>query len=386
MRLRVLVAPTGTPRLVTREPFVVLENGVAGARWTVGDPSPGVPVNEARAALLGVLQARVGGPAEQVRRVLVRLPRRLSGPRIHGGRRGQPTVVAREWWGSAGGWAEAICWLRGLLPTPPERPTSERIARAAELVHVELVPACWELSYPGAGLGLPKPLPRRRRRWQTIARSGDIAGRRLDMVVYDDLLPGPLSNSEAVAREIGQVVAAAGGKAPDVRVEGDQVHFTATIERPLDEAPELPRLGPNDPNPRGVDPTPEPIPLASVEPGSGLHPIAVLDFRAQTFGFIGGEPEQVLSAELNVDHDDGFDPAEMLYNSTYIRATAVLVGSDHLATLATGASRCAAAPHLSVIHPDGRSSTWFITDVTVEQRPHRNSARVYIELLGQHGQ
>jgi len=39
------------------------------------------------------------------------------------------------------------------------------------------------------------------------------------------------------------------------------MRFTATIERPLDEAPELPRLGPNDPNPWGVDPTPEPIPV-----------------------------------------------------------------------------------------------------------------------------
>ena len=70
-------------------------------------------------------------------------------------------------------------------------------------------------------------------------------------------LSGPPLNSEAVAQEVGRVVAAAGGKASDVRVDGDSVTFTATTERPLDENPELPKrsdIGPNDPNPWGVDP------------------------------------------------------------------------------------------------------------------------------------
>ena len=81
MRLRVLVGAAGTPRLVTREPFDVLENGVTGARWVVADAWP--DMNEARAALLRALQARAGTPAAPLRQVLVRLPRRLCGPRLH---------------------------------------------------------------------------------------------------------------------------------------------------------------------------------------------------------------------------------------------------------------------------------------------------------------
>jgi hypothetical protein len=53
-----------------------------------------------------------------------------------------------------------------------------------------------------------------------------------------------LPNSEAVAHKLSRVVA-----------EGAKARF-ATIERPFDEAPELPRPEPNDPDPRGVEPVP----------------------------------------------------------------------------------------------------------------------------------
>lgn len=235
MRLRVLVSPAGTPRPVSAHPFDVLENGVAGARWTVADQhETDVPLNEGRAEFLRALQARAGTPARPPQQALVRLPRRLSGPRLHGGPLSigawQHVQIRCEERGNAGGWAEAIRWLRGILPTPPERPSSERIARAADLVYVELVPACWELSYPGAGLGLPKPLPRRRSRACPACAEMDGWG-------CQEHQP---SISEAAAREVGRAVAAAGGKASDVRVEGDRIHFTATVERPLDEASELP--------------------------------------------------------------------------------------------------------------------------------------------------
>ncbi len=279
MRLRVLVSAAGTPAAVSSEPFDVLENGDAGARWTVADAhETDVPLNDARSGLLRTLQARVGLPARPPQPVLVRLPRRLSGPRLHGGPLSmsvwQCVQLQREERGNARGWAEAIRWLRGRLPLPPAGPpSSERMARAADLVNVDLVPACWELSYPVAGLGLPKPLPHRLRRPCPACAEMDGWGCQEHQrgqlgwtgPLRDDLLPGPPLNSEAVAREVGRVVSAAGARASDVRVEGGRVHFTATIERALDEAPELPRLGPNDPNPHGVDPEPALMPIADVE-------------------------------------------------------------------------------------------------------------------------
>jgi len=321
LRLRVLVGAAGTPRLVSGDPLDVLENGVIGARWVVADASEDDQQNEGRAELLRALQARAGTPARSLQQVLVRLPRRLSGPRLHGGPLSigawQHVQIRCEERGNASGWAEAIRWLRGRLPTAPERVSRERLERAVLLTGVELVPACWELSFQGAGLGLPSPqrYPRRHRSRRGRSR-----------------------------------------KQHQLEVElGLRVHAVADV--------------------------------SPVEPAQPTPAIAALDFRAQTFSFIGGEPEPVLSAELNVDLDDGFDPAEMLYNSNYIRAVAVLVGSDHLATLATGASRSTAAPRLSVIYPNGRSSSWLITDVTVEYLPHRTkNTRVVIHLLGQRGQ
>jgi len=137
LRLRVLVGAAGTPRLVSGDPLDVLENGVIGARWVVADASEDDQQNEGRAELLRALQARAGTPARSLQQVLVRLPRRLSGPRLHGGPLSigawQHVQIRCEERGNAGGWAEAIRWLRGILPTPPERLSSERNARAAEL-------------------------------------------------------------------------------------------------------------------------------------------------------------------------------------------------------------------------------------------------------------
>ena len=272
LRLRALVGAAGTPVAVSSEPFDVLENGVAGARWTVADASETDPqLNDARAGLLRTLQARVGVPALRLQQVLVRLPRRLSGTRREPGwrerkRRGNnraltstgalvvmpyprvPVVTA----------ADSLRWIRGTLPAEPDLALPPLQGDSA-------LTAAWEHAYPGRGLGRPRALRRRRRRWQTIDLHDPFTNRWADRVIYGDLLPGPPFNSEAVAREVGRVVSAAGARASDVRVEGGRVRFTATIERPLDEAPELPRLGPNDPNQHGVDPAPELLPLADVE-------------------------------------------------------------------------------------------------------------------------
>ena len=249
MRLRVLVSAAGTPRPITCDPIDVLENGVTGARWTVADAWP--DMNEARSALLRVLQARAGTPAAPLRQVLVRLPRRLCGPRLHPSRSHE----------GGDGFDEAIRWLRGLQPSgEPASPRFEGLFGR---------PWLWEQSYRGAGLGSPSPQrdPRRTRSRRGRSRKQ----RRLEVelglrpspgesmsaatgIPVDTLFP---LNSEAVAREVGKAVAAASAKASDIRVDGDSVTFTATTERPLDENPELPKrsdIGPNDPNPWGVDP------------------------------------------------------------------------------------------------------------------------------------
>lgn len=246
MRLRVLVSAAGTPAAVSSDPIDVLENGVAGARWTVADAWP--DMDEARTVLLRTLQARAGTPATPLRQVRVRLPRRLCGPRLHPSR----TSVGGS------GFDEVIRWLRGLPPS-----NYVNLARAS-------VPVAWEYEFRGAGLGLPKPLPRRRRRPCPACAEMDGWG----CQEHQRLPRGDMLNSEAVAREVGRVVSAAGAKASDVRVEGDRILFTATVERPLDEAPELPRLGPNDPNPTGVDPTPELMPIADVDLATAVFPRA----------------------------------------------------------------------------------------------------------------
>ena len=206
MRLRVLVGAAGHPRPVSPAPFDVLENGVAAARWTVADASEDDQLNDARATLLRALQARAGTPARPLRQVLVRLPRRLSGPLLHGGPLSTPIWEQEEGRlaverGNLDGWAEVIRWLRGLPPTPPERPSGERNRRARELVNVDFVPACWELSYQGAGLGLPSP---QRYPCRTRSRRGR-SHRQREREVLLGLRPPRLRGQEVTPAEVDRL-------------------------------------------------------------------------------------------------------------------------------------------------------------------------------------
>lgn len=113
MRLAIYIVPSGPARPVSADPLDVVERGVAprwhwsGAHVVAGEPAP---------APDGALR--------------VRLPRRLSSSSI------QPV--------------DALRWLTGQSPIREPWATS--------------TPELWESAYPRRGLGLPKPLPRRRRR------------------------------------------------------------------------------------------------------------------------------------------------------------------------------------------------------------------------------
>ncbi len=111
------------PRVVADDPADVFEHGVAPAHRLT---SP-----------LHALQRGQSAP-QSFGGILVRLPRRLS------------KIVAED----------AHRWVRGETPVSVEpAPSATRWGTRAE----------WERAYPGHGLGLPKPLPRRQAPRDAIA-------------------------------------------------------------------------------------------------------------------------------------------------------------------------------------------------------------------------
>lgn len=264
MRLRsvVTLAAAGAP--VSPAPFDVLENGTAGAGWRTGDPFAPPELDDARAALLRTLAARLPSPPLARPAILVRLPRRLSATRRQPGwrerkRRGNNGALTPS--GApileAGGHgvrpsyrrepyprepvvdpAAVVRWIRGEMPAT--WPTF------AAVVADRRPSDGWELVYPRRGLGLPKPLLRRRLSVSGTALS--TLWRHFETIASDV--------DAAVAREVGQVVSAAGGTATDVRVDGSTIHVTATVPLPLGEAPEMTRRAEVRPALRPPEPPP----------------------------------------------------------------------------------------------------------------------------------
>lgn len=120
MRLATFVQRPNPQPPISEDPADVYEYGVVPAHRLIG---PVFVQNGARLKLRGA----PGDP------VLVRLPRRLS------------VIRSAE---------DAISWIRGLDPAPS--------ATVPGLAAVGSAQNRWERAYPGRGLGLPKPLPRRR--------------------------------------------------------------------------------------------------------------------------------------------------------------------------------------------------------------------------------
>lgn len=161
MRAATFIAPVGPSRPASADPRDVLEHGEEPRHRLAG---PVFLQDGYRLKLRG----EPGDP------VLVRLPRRLSATRLVPGRRS----------GRQGGARDKIPqldpdnmrrWIRGWDPLRQD---------LLELREIGLVDAdedplagrsdaerLWELSYPRRGLGMPKPLPRRRRRVSREERS-----------------------------------------------------------------------------------------------------------------------------------------------------------------------------------------------------------------------
>lgn len=179
MRLRAVVTLAGAGAPVSPAPFDVLENGVAGARWSSSDPFAPPELDDARAALLRALAARLPAPPLARPAILVRLPRRLSATRrapgwrerklrgnnlattpdgapiLEAGGRGVRPSYRREPYPREPvvDPANVVRWIRGELPVT--WPTF------AAVVADRRPSDGWELVYPQRGLGLPKQLPRR---------------------------------------------------------------------------------------------------------------------------------------------------------------------------------------------------------------------------------
>jgi hypothetical protein len=120
MRAAVFVAPSGPPVLVTEDPADIYEHGSAPRHHI----QSAVFQNGARLKNSGVSSGLV----------LVRLPRRLA------------AIRSAE---------DAIRWIRGWDPVPDQVFPGPAVGSG---------PDRWERAYPRRGLGLPKPLPRRRAR------------------------------------------------------------------------------------------------------------------------------------------------------------------------------------------------------------------------------
>ena len=139
MRAATFIAPVGDARPVSADPRDVLDHGETPRHRVAG---PVFLQNGARLKLRGA----PGDP------LLIRLPRRLT--RLgFGNPANDPEPLS-----------DALRWIRGLAPHVRDLLQLRAIGLldAGESADGSDVDRLWERRYPHRGLGLPKPLPRRR--------------------------------------------------------------------------------------------------------------------------------------------------------------------------------------------------------------------------------
>lgn len=203
MRAAVFVEPAGEARAVSEEPLDVFELGNTPRHRITG------PVFLQDGVRLKLRRAP-GDP------VLVRLPRRLTKLPL----------------------SDAARWIRGLEPDSQDLLSIREIniipLGGDPLAGRSAMERAWELRYPRQGLGVPKPLPRRRRR-ATPEEQSELFRRisdSLHQIGVDYAAPSQKERLLGARAFVEQAVARTGGRLTsyEVTAEGDvHVQFTAPL-------------------------------------------------------------------------------------------------------------------------------------------------------------